>query len=167
MEKHTQQSGSPEPKSDRLGNGDEPVESPIDAFRDAAERLAELMSYVSYYISAKADQLRISVRKLWMYAGAGLVGLLAGATAIVMGVGLLCLGVAYALSAAFGRPWLGFLVAGFLIVALLAAGAFVGYIMITRSSRKRMVEKYEQFQQQQRLEFGKDVCERAAEAERD
>jgi len=168
MEHHTPKSAAPEATSERLGahNGD--AQSPMDAFRDAGEKLVELKSYVSYYVAAKADQLKTTVRNLVLYAGLGVVGLFIAATAIIMGVAIFCLGFAYTLTAAFGgRAWAGFLVAGSVIVALIAAGAFVGYLMVTRSARKRMVEKYEQLQHQQRLEFGNDVCLRAEEAGRD
>src|SRR5437016_5855491 len=106
MEQHTEQ---PERKSDRLGaeNGD--FASPLDAFRDAGEKLAELRSYVSYYVAAKADQLKTTARNLGLYAGLGVVALVMGATAIVMGVAIFCLGFAYALTIAFGgRAWAGF-----------------------------------------------------------
>ena len=61
--------------------------------------------------------------------------------------------------------WLGGLVAGVVILAVVLGIAFGGIAMVKRSSRERTVKKYEQRRLQQRNEFGTDVGQRARESD--
>jgi hypothetical protein len=161
METHTNQSHSTT-ASDRMGvNGNEP-HNPSDAFRDLGDRIAELKSFAGYYITAKLDGIKLSLRNLVLYAALGIVGLIAGGTIIVMASALLVMGISHGLGALFGgRYWLGDLVTGILFLGLIAAGVIFGLKAVTKSSRKRTVEKYEQWQHDQRQHFGTDVCQAA------
>jgi membrane protein implicated in regulation of membrane protease activity len=135
---------------------------PADAFRDLGTRLAEMGEYVNYYISARLDKLKATVRKAGVYAAIGVVAAIALASFVVTTIVLLCIGVAGMLTAAFGgRAWAGNLVTAILFLALLAGAIWFGYRKLTRASRERTLAKYAQRQQQQRAQFGTDVQHRA------
>jgi len=148
----------------RLG-ADETVtdeQSPAQAFKAMGARVSELAEYLSYYISAKTDGIKVTVRNIGLYAVLGVVGLLAGATFVVSAVVLVCFGIAAALAKLFGSVWAGALVTGVLFLVLLGVGAMLGMKAMTKGSRERTVKKYGSRQQQQRTQFGTDVRERAA-----
>lgn len=135
---------------------------PADAFRDLGTRLHELTEYVSYYVSAQLDAAKATARKAGIFAAIGILGLFALASFVATTMVLLCIGVAGALTAAFGgRAWAGNLVTAILFLALLAGGIWFGYRKLTRASRERTLAKYAQRQQQQRAQFGTDVQHRA------
>jgi|SRR6266542_2718537 len=164
MQENTNQSASSPPGGRSGSNGDTP-ESPVDAFRDIGERFAELKEFASYYWSAKTDSIKVSIRNAGLFAAIGIVGLIAVGALVVMAVALVCLGIAYGLTALFGgMAWLGYLVTGVLLLAVLGATVFFGMRYVTRSSRKRTADKYEKLQYQQKLEFGTTVHEQAANA---
>jgi len=160
MDTHRPQScPTPETSSARVGagNGEAPIENPTDAFRDISERIAQLKAYASYYLAAKMDGIKLSARNAGIYAALGVVGLLAGGTIIVMAAALVILGIAHGLGSLFGHGWLCDLITGIVILGIIAAGVVFGLRAVTNSSRKRTVEKYEQWQHEQRQEFGTDV----------
>ncbi len=135
---------------------------PADAFRDLKARLAEVMEYVNYYVSARLDAYKATARKAGVLAAIGVIGLLAMSSFIVTTMVLFCIGVAGMLTAAFGgRAWAGNLVTSILFLALLAGGVWFGYRKLTRASRERTLAKYAKRQQQQRAQFGTDVERRA------
>src|SRR4051794_1909842 len=89
----------------------EPVtddESPSQAFHHAQMRLSELAEYVGYFISAKVDGIKLTVRNVAIFAALGIVGLIAAGGMVVTSVVLLCYGIARGLGVLFGgRIWLG------------------------------------------------------------
>lgn len=145
---------------------------PSSALRDAAWRIGELKEYASYYVAAKLDSYKISARNLVMYGALGLLGAVAGATFVVMATVLLLLGISEAISALCGWlfgpgwMWIGPLLVGLLVLGVLAAGVIFGLKWLTKTSHKRMVNKYEDRQRRQRAAYGHDVEERAKAAER-
>ncbi|HEV2295812.1 MAG TPA: DUF308 domain-containing protein [Tepidisphaeraceae bacterium] len=145
--------------------------SPADAFKDLGSHLGELKAYATYYLSAKADGIRVSVRNLGLYAVLGVVGLTAGGAAVVTATVLLLTGIAGAISAIFrsdftppDRTWIGEITVGILILGGVAIGAILFMKKLTAASRERTVKKYESRQQQQRIKYGHDVHERAESA---
>src|SRR4051812_43566222 len=84
MDTHRPQSCPPPQSSGsstRMGtaaNGDDPIQNPTDAFRDISQRIAELKAYAAYYLAAKMDGIKLSVRNVAIYAALGVVGLIAG-----------------------------------------------------------------------------------------
>ncbi len=155
--------GTPSSSTDR--RGPDPVtddESPSEAFHHAKNRISELAEYISYYISAKLDGIKLSLRNMAIFAGLGIVGLIAGGAMIFTAITLLLLGIAGGLGRLFGdRLWLGGLVTGLLVLALIAAGTIFVLRSIGKSSRERTGKKYAARQQQQRAKFGQDVQQRA------
>lgn len=143
---------------------EEPAETPSEAMHAAMARLAELREYIGYFISAKADSLKATLRNAGIYAALGLLAAVMGATFIVVASTLLLIGAAHGIGAAFGdRYWLGDLIIGVVVLGAVTAGAFLGLKMLTGSSRKKTVEKYETRQHEQRRRYGHDVKQRAKE----
>jgi hypothetical protein len=144
--------------------GEQPAESPGEALHVAMARLAELREYAAYFIAAKMDGIKIGLRNAGIYAALGVLGAIAGASFIVVAATLLLIGCAHGLGALFGgRDWLGDLIVGVVVLAAVAIGAVLGLKMITGTSRKKTVEKYETRQHQQRRSYGHDVKQRAHE----
>jgi hypothetical protein len=146
--------------------GAEPVtddQKPGEAFKSVANRFSELAEYISYYISAKTDGIKLSLRNVAIFAALGVVGLVAGGALVATAVVLLCVGLAHALGALFGHiGWLGDIVAGIVLLALVAGGVYFGLRMVGKGSRTATVKKYAARQQQQRAKFGQDVRQRAS-----
>ena len=165
MDSRTQDPTAPgtKPGSDR--RIDDPVtddQSPSEAFRHVQNRLGEIAEYISYFISAKADALKLTLRNVGIFAGLGVVGLIAAGAMISTAVMLLLIGVAWGLGVLFGHQyWLGALVTGLLVLGTIAVGTIITLKKIGKSSRERTVQKYAARQQQQRAKYGQDVRQRA------
>lgn len=126
------------------------------------EQIREVIEYARFYVEARKDMLRATLRGLILKAVVGIVAGLAGITVIIMAVVYLLGGIAHGLGLLFGdRFWLGELTTGLAIfLALIMAGWFLISSM-SRKARERTVEKYERRQQQQRERFGHSATERA------
>jgi hypothetical protein len=143
------------PPDERSDAGDLP---PPQALREALHRLAELREYVAYYVSARLDRLKLSLRRAGLLAAVAVVGLIVGSTVLVCGAVLLCVGLAQAISAVLGgRAWAGNLIVGISILLLVGGGGWLGLRWLRGSLRKRTVQKYELRQTRQRDAFGRDV----------
>lgn len=148
--------GAPRTNDDKVGT------SASDFFRRLSTRLAEIGEYASYFISAKSDALKLSLRTAILYAALGVVGLIVALSAIATAVVLFLVGAADAIGAALrGRAWAGDLViGGFIILAIVIAIPLV-LKKVTNSSRTKTVEKYESRKHTQDARFGHDVADRA------
>jgi hypothetical protein len=137
---------------------------PVDAVKRAGQALGELKAYFGYFLAAKLDGIKISLRNAGIFAALGVVGLMAAGGFVVTSVVLVCVGIAQLLAVVFGgRAWAGNLVAGALFLAVLAGGIWVGLKVLSGSMRKGTVQKYELRRRQQRADFGYDVAQRAAQ----
>jgi len=149
------------------GRHPEPVtddQTPAAHVKAAKRRLAELQEYVSYFISAKTDAIKLSMTNAVIYAALGIVGLMAGATLIVTAVVLACIGLSGALAVLFGnRPWLGNLVTGILLLGTVGVVTWIVLKKLTGASKERTLKKYAARQQQQRAKFGEDVEQAASD----
>jgi len=127
---------------------------------------SELKEYAAYFASAKWDGVKLSLRQVVIHATLGLlVGCVAGAI-LVMSVVLLLDGIAGGLGVLFGgRPWLGNLVVGAVLLGLLAGGMMLGMKRVASKSKQKTVEKYESRKRRQRNEYGHDVRQRAHETQ--
>jgi hypothetical protein len=138
-----------------------------EAFHRIKGDLNELKEYASYYVAAKVDGVKRTVRNIGLYAALGVVGLIAGGAIIATAAGLLVVGLAQGLSRLFGgRVWLGDIVTGILVLAVIGAGAWYMMNKLTGAWRSQTIRKYEQRKQSQRERFDHDVSQRAAEAGR-
>lgn len=130
------------------------------------QQLREWGEYAAYFLTAKADRLKVSARSAFIY---GLfIGLIILVTAGLMIVGgwFMVLGLAGGLGEWFGSAWLGNLVAG-LVVLLGSAGAMVlGTRKFNQRMKQRTIERYEQRQRNQESAFGHSVDSRADDVER-
>jgi len=175
MDPQQQQTNSARPKTggrlDDAWEADPSIadRAPADAFKQVGDAFGELKEYASYYVAAKADGIKASVRNLGLYAALGIVGLLAGGAIIVTAAVQLLTGLAGAIGAIFepDRPWVGNIVVGLLILGGIGVGTMLFMKKFTAASRERTVKKYESRQQQQRVQYGHDVHERARQAERE
>jgi hypothetical protein len=144
-----------------------PGGTPAENFQKAMDRIGELKEYASYFVAAKLDGIKVTVRNLGIYAALGVIGALAAGAMVVMAVVLFLVGAAHGLGAAMGgRDWAGDLIVGVLVLGLLAAGVIIGMKMLTKSFHKSLVDKYESRQHDQKRTFGHDVEQRAKEERR-
>jgi len=142
------------------------VPSPVDSLKSAGRYFAEFQAFLGHYLSAKADLLKLSVRKIVMMVALGVVGLIIGGAALATAGVMLLVGLANAIGAIFepDKPWVGQL-----IVSVLVIGGVIAMIMMvtrkmTGASKARTVAKYEAKRADQRAHFGEDVAQRASQA---
>lgn len=157
-------SGMPvDPCADEAG-GSHAANGRIHMVEELGRQFSELKDYASYYLVAKADQVKLTLRNLGLYAALGVLGALAGAALIITATVLLVQGLAqlvnkplpYAL-----QPWLGNIVVGLLLLGLVGGGAYWAMNKVFGASRKRTVQKYENRRRQQSVNYGHNVQERA------
>src|SRR5205085_7593247 len=119
--------------SESAGNGHGAAgASPADALRDASARLGELKEYVSLLIAAKVDGLKLTLRKLVLYAILGIVGGTIGAAMLVTAAVYVLSGIAGAIGALFPDRYGWW--AGRLIVGVLVVGAtLIGVMLLMKS----------------------------------
>jgi hypothetical protein len=136
-----------------------------EAFARITHDLDELKEYAGYYVGAKVDGIKQSIRNIGLYAALGVLGAIVGGAIVATAAGLLVVGLAEALGNLFGgRYWLGDLVTGILILGLVGGGAYFMMNKLTGAWRTQTLKKYEQRKQDQRQRFDHDVTSRAREA---
>jgi hypothetical protein len=148
--------------------GDEAEEPPRNPASEAFGRIKcdidELKEYASYYLAAKVDGLKRTAKTIGLYAVLGVIGLLVGGAIIATAAGLLIVGIADGLGRLFGgRYWLGDLVTGLLVLGVIGGAVWFMMKKLTGSWRSQTIKKYEQRKQTQRVRFGHNVKDRAAE----
>ncbi len=158
----------PEAATDRLRPPHPDDTAPADAFKDALRVLGEVREYVAYYVGAKVDGIKLSVRRVGILAALGVIGLLAAGAIVVTASVLLCVGLAQGigvlLAGDYGpRVWLGNLIVGLVLLLLIGGGTWFAVSRLFNSSKRATVKKYELRRQRQRADFGHDVLQRAAE----
>ena len=122
----------------------------------------ELREYFSYYLGARADLVRMRVRRLIIVALLTLVAAVVAATLAATAAALLLVGLGEGLGRLLGeRIWLGNLLTGALVLVLAALGALVAARWLNKTSRLRIIRSYAQRRERQRRQFGRDVSSRA------
>lgn len=161
---------SPPPSSSRTDPRTDSTEQPpregepAEQFKFAVNRLAELKEYALYFVSVKLDGIKLSLRNAVIYAGLGIIGAMAGGAVIAVAAALLVIGAAHGIGAALGgNAWLGDLIIGVLVLAVVGIGAVMAVKWLTKSFHQQLVNKYQSRQQEQRRAYGHDVQERANE----
>ena len=114
------------------------------------KQLAEAFEYASHYLVAKADEAKSSARSAMLRAQMVIVGVLTVAGLIVAGVTLLFIGLAGGLGEAFGKPWLGQLVSGLILILVVALAIWGRTVWLRNYFLKRTQERYEQRHRQTR-----------------
>ena len=136
---------------------------PSESVRYAVGAFGELKEYFSYYLSAKSDAFKASIRNLGIMAAVGVLALAVAVALVVTATVLLCLGIAQGLAAAMhGTTWAGNLIVGGGLLLILFGGAILASRMLASAARKRTMQKYELRQSQQRQSYGRSVADRAA-----
>jgi hypothetical protein len=139
-------------------------QAPPEAIKDIGTRISELGEYVNYYIGAKVDGIKLSLRNVGIMAGLGVIGAMAAGGFIVTLMVLLLRGIAYGLGdLLWDKWWLGELITAVLFLGALGVGVMIAMKKLTKSSRERTAKKYAARQQQERIKFGTDVHQRAQE----
>jgi hypothetical protein len=156
----------PPPSFDADDREGEDRENPASAaFHRIKCDIDELKEYASYYLAAKVDGIKRTVRNIGLYAALGVLGLLAGGAIVATAAGLIIVGIADGLGRLFGgRYWLGDLVTGILVLGAIGGAAWFMMNKLTGTWRSQTIKKYEQRKQTQRVRFGHNVNDRAAEA---
>jgi hypothetical protein len=132
-----------------------------EALRDSGRSFAEIAQYAGYFIAAKIDQIKLSVRSLILYALLGVLGAVAAAAVLIVAVVLLLMGIADGIGYALGgRVWLGDLIVGLVVIGAVAGGLGIFVGKFNAAARLRTVQKYEDRLRQQRDQFGHDIGQR-------
>jgi len=140
----------------------------VEAFHRISEDAAELKEYASYYVAAKIDGFRRTLRNLGLYAALGVLGLIAGGAVLATAAGLIVIGIAEGLTSLFGgRAWLGDIVTGIVVLGAIAGGVWLMMNKLTGSWRSQTMKKYEERKQSQRERFGHDVKQRVGKGQAD
>lgn len=133
-----------------------------DAAKQALEKIAELREYAAYLVSIKLDSMKLSMRRLMLYAALGVVAGIAGVVAICLAVTQVLYGIGDGLGLLFGGHWwAGHLLTGVLVLAAVGITLMVMMRKITASSRESTLRKYEGRKAHQKVQFGRDVQEAA------
>jgi len=153
-------------RGDGVGKVDPRELPPPDAAKHALHALAELREYVAYFLAAKFDGIKLSLRRIGIFAAIGIIALLAGGALVVTAVVMVCGGLAQLVADALGgRAWAGNLIVGLAVLLLVGGGAWFGMSYLTGTSRKLTVKKYELRRTRQRADFGHDVHDVAREGQ--
>jgi hypothetical protein len=159
------------PRADGNGHARH-YEPPSEAVARLGRLIGEYKEYLAYYVGAKADSFKASIRNAGIYAGLGIIGLIAGGAIIVTSCVLLIAGIAAGLGQLFtyligpAWAWLGDLIVGVVVLGAIGIGAWLMLSKLTKSFRSSTVKKYEQRQNWQRGQFGRSVKDAADQAER-
>lgn len=126
--------------------------------------LSEIKAYVSHFMSAKTDQLKLTARNIAIYAALGLLGLIVFAGVIITAVGLILSGLAHGLgNLLWHQLWLGDLVLGLFVLGTTSLGIYIPLSRLFKTSRKQTELKYEGKRIQERVQHGRDIRDRASE----
>jgi membrane protein implicated in regulation of membrane protease activity len=137
-------------------------DSIADAFARVHRHWREVREYFHHYVSVQIDRVLLSVKWLIASLVLGTLAMIGICALLVTAAVQICLGLSHLLTVAFGgRPWLGELVTGLIVWVAVSILVYVGLWRLRRKSRRTTLEKYEQRQAQQRVDFGHDVHERA------
>lgn len=127
-----------------------------------SKQVREIIEYANFYVEARKDSLRATLRGLIWKVVAGIVAGLAGVTVIIVAVVYLLSGIAHGLGRLFGDEfWLGELVTAVAVFLGLIVTGWIAVRSMNRKARERTMKKYERRQQQQRERFGHSATERA------
>lgn len=120
---------------------------------------AEFGEYTKYLIALEVDRATLMAKKAGFFAGVGVIGLAVVMAALATGTGLLLIGIAGLIGHALGSFWLGATIVGLLMLILLAAGAWIGWSLLTKRAMKAMRLKYADRRQRQKKMYGRDIKE--------
>lgn len=133
------------------------------AFDQVFKHLAEIRDYALLYLETRKDQVLLVVRQIVTWGAIGLLALAAVACALVTAVVLTMLGIANGVATLLdGQVWAGQLITGGGLLMIVALTIALGVRRITKTSRRRMSEKYEQRREELRQRFAGSPTPRCA-----
>jgi len=139
----------------------EPPPHPLEAL---FAQIRETSEYASLYIQAKKDgfnaQIRGLVFRLVLVLMAGFLGVVVLAVAAVYLLSGVAAGVGELLG---GRPELGKFLTGLVIFLIVVGGGWLGVQAMFKKFKQRIFKTYDRRYERERLRFGHDVRDRAAE----
>lgn len=139
--------------------------TPLDALKLLRKQTCELKEYFSYFVAAKTDSVKLRLRNTALWALLSTLGLVSLSGLLIIAGWFLLNGMAGGFTVLFGdRLWLGDLATGFLSFIGLGLGMYYAVAKRMSISRKRVIQKYEERQTRQQTEFGRSVCDQAANA---
>jgi len=150
------------PATDDLEQGE--VAEP-DPLKLLVKQLQELGEYVSYYVTARTDSARLSLRSTVLRISFAALGLVVVAGLIITATWFVLKGIAEGVGLLFGgRLWVGNIVTGVLLLAGLGLAMYCAVASRRTTSRERVIGKYEQRQARQQEQFGRTVVDPTAVA---
>lgn len=158
---------------DRPSTEDGPAPNSMDDFEQTEtipngpnqflNQFRELGEYLSYFVTAKIDIVKLSLRHVVLWVVLASLGIVAVGGLIVIASWLTLSGIAEALGGLFGnRPWVGNFITGSVLLAGLGLGLYCTVVQWNRFARERTAEKYERRQARQQAQFGRHVADPAA-----
>lgn len=127
--------------------------------RGLASLVAELRQYFGHFLAAKLDGVKLTAKRLVIYAVLGIIAAIVAGTILITASVLLLVGLAYAIGALFDpdEPFVGMLI----VAGVVLLGTFGGGLLILKrmlgSSRKYTIDKYERMEREERAQFGRDA----------
>jgi hypothetical protein len=119
------------------------------------KRFRALGEYVSYFLNAKADTVRLSFRNLFLSAVLAAFCFVAVGGLIVIASWLILSGTAEGLGELFGhRSWVGSFITGCLLLAGLRGAMYYTMARRNRIAGQRTAKRYEKLQSRQQTQFG-------------
>jgi len=134
-----------------------------DAVGLLVKQARELKEYLSYYVSAKTDSVKVCLRNAFLRMVLSALGFVTLAGFLIIASWFLLSGIAGGLGVLFGeRLWIGNIATGVLAATGLGLGMLYAISRRMRISREQTVQKYEQRRERQETTFGHDIGDRAA-----
>jgi hypothetical protein len=129
---------------DNTDGREEQEKTTPDELKLLVKQFRELSEYFSYFVTAKTDSAKLSVRQFVLRVVLITFGFVAIAGLIVIASWLILSGVAGGLSGLFGnRPWAGSFTTGILILGGLWLGTYYSMAKRNKLARDRTAKKYE------------------------
>jgi len=137
----------------------------LDALKLLLKQSHELREYLSYYVTAKTDGVKLSLRNTYHWIVLAVLGFVAISGLIITASWFLLSGTAEGLGVLCGgRLWVGKIIAGFLVLAGLGLGMYYTVVKRKITSQERTVQKYEERQAGEQAQFGRNVSDQVAAA---
>lgn len=122
-----------------------------------------LYVYATHYLAAHADAAGARVRRIILWALAGVAVGVAALTAIIVAVVMVLSGLARAAGLLMGgEDWAGLLAVGIGVLGLIAAAEYFFVRAWSYGWAQSTREKYERRREKERSELGSDTLQRAA-----
>lgn len=137
---------------------DDPSATGPAAAEEAIERMAEARAYAEHLLAAEIARFKLRMRRMVLWAIAGVAAVLLLLTVLVTATALLLWGLASMIGQLLGvGDWLGALITGGGILLLAALGVWLGLWSWTAAAFARTRQSFAGRKELQRQTFGRDV----------